>query len=92
MHIKIILNRKLKYLNLFHTGNDALHLVTKDRPYILRVDLKDFQNNSAYAIYSQFSVEDSANSYKLSLGLYSGTAGMWYTCFTVYIINKAYGL
>ena len=84
----IYVGRKI-YHGLLGTGNDALYLLTKNRPYALRVDLMDFQNNSAYAIYSNFSVADSNNFYKLSLGTYSGTAGTVIT-FLLAVINKGY--
>ena len=68
---------------LLVTGNDALHLLTTNKPCVLRVDLKDFQNNTAYATYSPFSIADSKNFYKLSLGTYSGTAGMDFFVFII---------
>ena len=43
----------------------------------LRVDLEDFEGNSAYALYSHFSVGGSDNFYKVSVGHYSGTAGKY---------------
>ena len=58
-----------------YTGNDALHLLTNQRPYQLRIDLEDFQNETVYALYSNFSIADSNDLYKLSLGSYYGTAG-----------------
>ena len=41
----------------------------------LRVDMRDFNENSAYAQYTSFSVGDSASKYILSISGYSGTAG-----------------
>ena len=60
-----------------HIGNEALHLLTNQRHYQIRIDLEDFQDEKVYAVYSNFSIDDSENFYKLSLGTYSGTAGMW---------------
>ena len=43
---------------------------------MLRVDLEDFEDRSAYAEYNNFKVENSTEKYKLSsLGQYNGTAG-----------------
>ena len=41
----------------------------------LRIDLKDYSWNSAYAKYSGFNVGDSRSKYTLSVSGYSGTAG-----------------
>ena len=56
-------------------GNDALHLLTHQRHYEVRIDLEGFGNERAYALYSNFSVDSPENLYTLSLGTYSGTAG-----------------
>ena len=57
------------------TGNDQLHLLTSFRFTNLRVDLKDFENGSAYAEYSQFTVGDAGSNYIMHCSGYSGTAG-----------------
>ena len=41
----------------------------------LRIDLKDYSGNSAYAKYSSFNVGNSSSKYKLTFTGYSGTAG-----------------
>ena len=41
----------------------------------LRIDLRDYSGNSAYAKYSSFNVGDSSSKYRLSVSGYSGTAG-----------------
>uniref|UniRef100_A0A1X7T3D2 Fibrinogen C-terminal domain-containing protein n=1 Tax=Amphimedon queenslandica TaxID=400682 RepID=A0A1X7T3D2_AMPQE len=41
----------------------------------LRVDLGDFEGNTAYANYSTFSISDGSTEYILTVGGYSGTAG-----------------
>ena len=42
---------------------------------VLRIDMKDYSGNSAYAKYSGFDVADSSSKYRLSFSGYSGTAG-----------------
>ncbi|XP_066271163.1 microfibril-associated glycoprotein 4-like [Branchiostoma lanceolatum] len=58
----------------FWMGNDNVHHLTA-QGYELRVDLEDFEGNSAYAKYSNFRVEDEGHMYKLTVEGYSGTAG-----------------
>ena len=41
----------------------------------LRVDLEDFENNTAYARYRSFTVAGTASQYLLRVSRYSGTAG-----------------
>ena len=61
---------------LLCAGNDNLHLLTSETRQQLRVDLEDFENNTRYAEYDNFTVADDVEKYKLvSLGAYSGTAG-----------------
>ena len=58
----------------FWLGLDKLHRLTSTSTQ-LRVDMQDFDGNSAYAKYTSFSVGDSASKYTLSVSGYSGTAG-----------------
>ena len=44
-------------------------------PAALRVDLKDYDNNTAYANYSSFYIGGSSTDYTLQVSGYSGTAG-----------------
>ena len=62
--------------HLRETGNDKLFQLTTQEPQQLRVDLGDFNNQTRYAKYSSFGVADSADSYRTSVGGYSGNAGM----------------
>ena len=55
----------------FWLGLDKIHRLTREET-ILRVDFKDFNENTAYAEYSSFGVGDEARNYELSLGSYSG--------------------
>ncbi|XP_035684868.1 ficolin-2-like [Branchiostoma floridae] len=59
----------------FWLGNDMLHQLTSQAQYELRVDLEDFEGNSAYAQYQVFTVGSKADQYRLNVGGYSGTAG-----------------
>ena len=58
----------------FWLGLDKIHRLTSTTTQ-LRVDMQDFEGNSAYAQYSSFSVGDSASKYTLSVSGYNGTAG-----------------
>ena len=60
----------------FWLGLDKIHRLTST-PTELRVDLRDFEGNSAYAKYTSFSVGSSSSKYILSVlsSGYSGTAG-----------------
>ncbi|CAH3190779.1 unnamed protein product, partial [Porites evermanni] len=56
----------------FWLGLDKIHRLTKGRSK-LRVDLEDFDNQTAYAEYDSFAVGDEQSKYKLeSLGQYAG--------------------
>ncbi len=59
----------------FWLGNDNLAYLTAQGEYELRIDLSDFQDNTAYAIYDLFRIGDASGNYRLELGTYSGTAG-----------------
>ena len=58
----------------FWLGLDKIHRLTASATE-LRVDLQDFEGNSAYAQYTSFSVGDAASKYILLVSGYSGTAG-----------------
>ncbi len=57
------------------SGNGLLHTLTSSRNYRLRVDLEDFDGNTAYASYRRFAVGSAVDGFKLTVGGYSGTAG-----------------
>ena len=59
----------------FWLGLSKIHHLTKEGSKTLRVDLGDFEGNTAYANYSTFSVSDGSTEYILTVGGYSGTAG-----------------
>ena len=59
----------------FWLGLSKIHRLTKEGSNTLRVDLGDFEGNTAYANYSTFNVGNSSTEYILTVGGYSGTAG-----------------
>ena len=59
----------------FWLGLRKLHQLTQTGSWDLRVDLADFEGNSAYAIYNSFHIGDAESNYRLSIRSYSGTAG-----------------
>ncbi|XP_033923055.1 angiopoietin-4 [Melopsittacus undulatus] len=56
-------------------GNEAVHILTSQGPYALRVELRDWEGGQAYAHYGQFQLGSERQLYRLSLQDYSGTAG-----------------
>jgi hypothetical protein len=61
------------YLNgNFWLGLDRIHRLTKSGQNVLRVDLMDWTNDTAYAKYGSFSVASESDGYKLNLGSFSG--------------------
>nr|XP_058963099.1 microfibril-associated glycoprotein 4-like [Pocillopora verrucosa] len=61
----------------FWLGLDRIHRLTLDNNSMLRVDMEDFEGESAYAEYSLFGVRSEHDKYQLILGSYNtaGTAG-----------------
>ncbi|XP_060600056.1 fibrinogen-like protein 1 [Ruditapes philippinarum] len=59
----------------FWLGNEHLSLLTSDGGHELRIDMEDFEGNSAYAKYSKFKVYPEEDNYRLEVSGYSGTAG-----------------
>ncbi|XP_041852576.1 cell surface glycoprotein 1-like [Melanotaenia boesemani] len=59
----------------FWLGNNMIHLLTRDRDMVLRVELEDFDGVKEYAQYAQFRVAGERLRYRLTVGGYSGTAG-----------------
>ncbi|NXU93902.1 ANGP4 protein, partial [Xiphorhynchus elegans] len=56
-------------------GNEAVHLLTSQVPYTLRVELQDWEGGQVYAHYGKFQLGSERQLYRLSLQDYSGTAG-----------------
>lgn len=58
-------------------GLERVHLLTKSKykKWILRVDLWDHEDGTAFAEYSNFEIGNERTAYKLQVGRYSGNAG-----------------
>ena len=56
----------------FWLGLDKIHRMTSDNNSMLRVDLEDFDGNTAYAEYDMFGIFSEKDNYKLILGDYTG--------------------
>ncbi|XP_034021829.1 angiopoietin-4 isoform X2 [Thalassophryne amazonica] len=56
-------------------GNEVLYLLTNQVQYSLRVDLTDWDGNSAHSLYDRFTLASEIQQYRLYLRGYSGTAG-----------------
>ncbi|CAC5389461.1 Fibrinogen-like protein A,Ryncolin-4,Angiopoietin-related protein 7,Ficolin-3,Ficolin-1-B,Techylectin-5A,Ficolin-2,Ryncolin-1,Tenascin-R,Fibrinogen-like protein 1,Angiopoietin-1,Fibrinogen C domain-containing protein 1-A,Tenascin-N,Ryncolin-3,Tenascin,Fibroleukin,Fibrinogen C domain-containing protein 1,Fibrinogen gamma chain,Techylectin-like protein,Ryncolin-2,Techylectin-5B,Angiopoietin-2,Microfibril-associated glycoprotein 4,Fibrinogen alpha chain,Ficolin-1-A,Ficolin-1,Fibrinogen C domain-containing pro len=59
----------------FWLGNKFINLLTSSGTYNIYIHLEDFEGNSRYAEYSEFSVGDATTNYTLNVTGYSGTAG-----------------
>ncbi|KAL2083430.1 hypothetical protein ACEWY4_021203 [Coilia grayii] len=56
-------------------GNDFVAQMTSDQTHILRIELQDWDGNSAYSQYDEFSLADESQNYRIYLKGYSGSAG-----------------
>lgn len=70
---------------LSHAGLKQIHALSIQANYELRIDLEDFENSTAYAQYGTFgvglfSVDPDDDGYPLTVGDYSGNAGMHAKC------------
>lgn len=61
----------------FWLGLNKIHRLTGDNgtKNTLRIDLEDFENATAHAIYSSFSIGNATTDYTLRVANYSGNAG-----------------
>ncbi|ELU15132.1 hypothetical protein CAPTEDRAFT_142918, partial [Capitella teleta] len=59
----------------FWLGNEMLHALTASGFTVLRVDMSDFDDVTAFAEYQTFTVADAADRYRMAYDGYSGTAG-----------------
>ena len=56
-------------------GTEKIAALTRQRLYMLRVRLWNFENETRYADYNSFEVEPEWDKYRLHVGEYSGDAG-----------------
>ncbi|XP_045186150.2 ficolin-1-like [Mercenaria mercenaria] len=56
-------------------GNQAIHMISSQGKYKLRVDLTIMENETAYAEYESFLLGDAQSNYRVSFGSYTGNAG-----------------
>ncbi|XP_043915955.1 angiopoietin-2-like [Protopterus annectens] len=61
--------------NEYWLGNEFIHQITTSNSYIMRVQLQDWEGNSAFAQYSHFHLGSEKQNYRLHISGYSGTAG-----------------
>ncbi|XP_057698872.1 fibrinogen-like protein 1 [Corythoichthys intestinalis] len=59
----------------FWMGNDALHHLSSQGNYDLRINMEDFEGKESFAEYKNFKVDSERDMYQLHLGEYKGTAG-----------------
>ncbi|XP_076253255.1 uncharacterized protein LOC143191767 isoform X1 [Rhynchophorus ferrugineus] len=58
----------------FWMGNNFLARWSRNRDLVLRIELEDFEGNTAWAEYDHFRVGEANEEFKLSVGGYSGNA------------------
>ncbi|XP_014815230.1 PREDICTED: fibrinogen-like protein 1-like protein [Calidris pugnax] len=56
-------------------GTEYIHQIAKQKVYKVRFVIQDSTDNTNFADYNLFSVEDESHGYRLRLGSYTGTAG-----------------
>ena len=61
----------------FWLGLDKIHRLTKSGQNVLRIDMMDWTQNTAFAKYGSFSVASELNFYKLQLSGFSGKVGLY---------------
>ncbi|XP_061766292.1 angiopoietin-2a [Nerophis ophidion] len=59
----------------FWLGNEFVSMLSSKHSYILRIQLSDWEGNSAFSQYDQFSLDGETQNYRIHLKGYSGTAG-----------------
>ncbi len=63
-------------MSMLSLGNRLLHALTSCREYSLRVELEDFEGETRYALYRNFSVGTESDGFRLTVEGFSGTAGI----------------
>ena len=56
----------------FWLGLDKIHRLTNGQQHSLRVDLWDFDDNNASAVYGSFSIKNETDLYKLQVSNFNG--------------------
>ncbi|XP_071837424.1 uncharacterized protein [Apostichopus japonicus] len=56
-------------------GNKYIHSLTNQKTYQLRIDLRDSASSSYYSVHSDFSINNEADKYRLSIGSSYGNTG-----------------
>ncbi|XP_039601778.1 fibrinogen like 1B [Polypterus senegalus] len=56
-------------------GNEYIHSLLLNDGNLMQIDLTDWKEKTAYAIYENVKVADEKDNYRLQFGIYSGTAG-----------------
>ncbi|XP_035463028.1 angiopoietin-2a isoform X1 [Scophthalmus maximus] len=59
----------------FWLGNEFVSRLTHQQSYKLRIQLSDWEGNSGFSQYDQFSLDGEEQNYRIHLKGYSGTAG-----------------
>jgi len=70
------------------TGNEYLHLLTSASParrFALRIDLADFDDETRFAEYENFTIATEADNYRLVVEGYKRNAGL-----SVFLITSPY--
>ncbi|KAI5108536.1 angiopoietin-2 precursor, partial [Silurus meridionalis] len=56
-------------------GNEYISKLTNEQQYVLRIELTDWDGNTAFSQYEEFSLSNEEQKYRIHLKGYSGTAG-----------------
>ncbi|KAF7221332.1 angiopoietin-2a [Nothobranchius furzeri] len=59
----------------FWLGNEFVSKLTNQKPHKLRIQLSDWEGNSAFSQYDEFFLDNEEQNYKIHLKGFSGTAG-----------------
>ncbi|OWF42099.1 Microfibril-associated glycoprotein 4 [Mizuhopecten yessoensis] len=59
----------------FWLGNEKIHTLTSEDDNEMRVDMEDFETNTAYAKYQRFAIGNAEDDYRLDISGYSGNEG-----------------
>ncbi|KAM9477371.1 angiopoietin-2a isoform 1-T1 [Clarias gariepinus] len=56
-------------------GNEYISKLTNEQQYVLRIELTDWEGNTAFSQYDEFSLSGEEQKYRIHLKGYTGTAG-----------------